>query len=381
VFAPSPTALERQGPAASSTTEPRPSPSGRQRVGEFGPHDIVGEMALLTGNPRMADVTAEESGFALALSTQGFQELVQVHPQLAVVLTHMVAARLGQTSTDGLGGKTVDRYRISRCIGRGGMAIVYEARELESGRTVALKMMSHRLVYEPSAQARFRREADVLFLLEHRNIARVFRRFNAYRTLFFAMEYCDGGDLLSMIRRGFRPDEKETRRLVGQLAAGLAFLHSRGVVHRDVKPSNVLVTREGLLKLADFGLATDLPSRVDSSMVTPAGVILGTPHYMAPEQMDGAPATTRSDVYALGCVLLEVLTGRPPFSGTGLYEILENKRSLALPARSELGPRGISRRLYSVLQTCLACEPEQRKVDLKALARWGKPLRIPAGLR
>lgn len=373
--------LIRQGDAGDSllllleggaSAEVRDAEGNRQPVGDFGPYEIIGEMAILTGEQRTADVVARRKGSALQLSTERFQQLVVQHPELGVVLTHMVAERLGEQSADGLGGKTVDRYRIRRCIGRGAMAIVYEAEEQPDGATVALKMMSHRLIYERGAMARFQREADMLLQLEHENVARALRSFSAYKTCFIAMEFCDGGDLAAMALAGFRPDEKEVLRIIGQIATGLIYLHGRNVVHRDLKPRNVLTTRAGVLKLADFGLARALATPIDQGLTLP-GTILGTPNYMAPEQFEEAPCSPASDVYALGCVALELLTGEPPFQGKTLWDTIKLKRGHSLPPRRKIG-RGISRKLHGFLCACLEPDPDERDVDLHAAARWAAAL-------
>ena len=346
----------------------------RHLVGEFGVFDVIGEMAILTGEPRTADVIADQDGHALVLQSDDFHELVSRHPELGVVLTHMVAERLGGGSADGLGSKVVDRYRIQRCIGRGGMAIVYEARELDTDETVALKMMSHRLMYEKGAKARFQREADILSTLQNANITRVWRRFSAYRTSFIAMEFCDGSDLSQLIQNGLDSGEKNVRKLLGQLAAGLEYLHSQGVVHRDLKPQNVLVSRDGSVKLTDFGLARTSSEPARDGLTVP-GAVLGTPMYMAPEQFDGAESSPAGDIYSLGCIALEVLTGIPPFHGQTFFEIAAKKLSDPLPPRRELG-HGISRKLHALLKMCLAPKPEDRKIDLRSFIRWSAPITI-----
>lgn len=364
--------LEGEAAATVETPEGR-----RSAVGDFGPYDIIGEMAILTGEPRTAEVAARSAGQALVLMSADLHDLVAQYPEIGVLLTHMVADRLGGKSADGLGSKVVDRYRIDRCIGRGSMAIVYEARELETNRRVALKMMSHRLIYEKGAKARFQREADILAGLEHENVTRIFRRFSAYRTCFIAMEFCDGCDLAALFSDGHSLPEEELRKVVGQLAAGLAYLHARDVVHRDLKPQNVLVWRGGRVGLADFGLARASAEPLQGGLTMP-GTLLGTPYYMAPEMLVGADASPASDLYALGCVAYELVTGDPPFRGETLYELATKRREATLPPRREVGP-GISPELHAFLVACLAPDPAQRRVDLAEIGRWSAPL-ATAGL-
>ncbi|MEZ5965470.1 MAG: protein kinase [Planctomycetota bacterium] len=354
---------------------------GKQHaLGAFGPGNLLGEMALVTDEKRMADVVANQDGEALVLSTEAFDELVGRHPELGIVLTHLVAARLGEGETDGLGGKVVGGYRIRRCLGRGATAIVYEAEHVDTRGRVALKMLSHHLIYEHGATVRFQREAEVLAGLSHPNIVRVSRRFQAYRTWFLVMELCDGADLETLSLNGYRPDDLETRAIIGQLAAGLAYLHARGVLHRDVKPQNVLVTRDGVLRLTDFGLARAGVPRQSDALTLP-GTVLGTPLYMAPEQMYGEDATPASDVYGLGATVLHLLTGSFPFLGPSLTHIAELKLRPSLPPRRQLGRRrmwrGLSRTVHRLLRTCLQPDPADRRVDLAQLAEWSRPVALP----
>jgi CRP-like cAMP-binding protein len=267
--------------------------------------DIVGEMALLTRDPRNADVVALEAGEAFVLSADLFEVLTSRHPDISVVLTDLLTERLGRQQIDALGQKVLHGYRVEECIGRGGMATVYRAVHEESGERVALKMMHHRLVYDPDALARFQREADIAESLAHKNIVAVYGRFSDYKTYFMVMEFCDGPTLGRVIREWGGLEEDAVRAVIGQLAQALTYLHDRDLAHRDLKPSNVLLTREGRVKLADFGLARPVYAR----KLTLRGVAVGTPAYMAPEQIAGRSVDSSVDIYALGCLAYELLTG------------------------------------------------------------------------
>lgn len=338
----------------------------------FGEHTLVGEMALITKQTRTADVVADTAVRAFVLSTPDFDDVASAFPELGMVVTHVVADRLGQQDVDGLNGRTVDRYRVLRCVGRGGMAVVYEGEDTESGERVALKMMSHSLIFERGALARFQREAAVLEGVVHPNIARIHRRFHAFRTYFIAMEFCQGPTLAQYLEeRGALP-EPAVRALVGQLADALATVHARGVVHRDLKPANVLVTDGGVLKLADFGLAKPVVVPA-ASAVTEANVVLGTPFYMAPEALVGTDAGTDCDVYSLGCVALEALTGRCPFRATSFSDLVVEKRRFEMPPAEAIGP-GISPEMHAFISRALAVSPEMRMCDLTRLALWSAPL-------
>ena len=220
----------------------RDTPKDRPPVGKFSAGDIVGEMSLITDEPRTADVVAETPVRALQLSASDFHVLTERHPDLRVVLTDVMADRLGHAKFDGLGGKDIHGYQVVQCVGRGGMGVVYEALDVTKGTRVALKMMNHRLIYQPNALRRFRREAAILKTLEHPSVARLYECFSAYKTEFLAMEFCPGPTLAEAIRSRGPLGESFVRRLMGHLAVALKYVHGRGIVHRDLKPSNIVLT-------------------------------------------------------------------------------------------------------------------------------------------
>lgn len=345
---------------------------GTERVLAFvKPGELVGEMALLTKERRSANVWAETDGVVLTLATGDFDSLVNEHPEVSVVLTNLVAERLGNKQVDALGGKQLDRFKIRRCIGRGSMAVVYEADDIDRDQRVALKMMSHRLVYAPGARERFEREGEILLGFRHPNIARMYRTFDAFKTRFIAMELCDGPALSTLLRSIGPMDEATTRGVLGQLAGAIQCLHDRGIAHRDLKPGNAMFRLDGTLKLMDFGLA--LPGvGTDTAPAEALGSIVGTPMYMAPELFDGAPPSLEADRYALGCIAYVLLTGRLPFKTTDLYELIELKQTLVVPPRQQIGG-GISKELHELIVRLLAPDPIERAFDLNAVATWTRP--------
>ena len=341
-------------------------------IGRFTTGDVVGEMALVTREPRTADVIADTPVTALRLPVPGFDRLALRHPVLAKVLTDVVAERLGQQTRDGLGGKTIDRYVIQRCIGRGGMAVVYQAREQDTGEPVALKMMSHRLIYEAGALARFHQEAELAQSLQHPNIASLQRLFPAYNTYFLVMELCDGIDLDRAVgSRGALP-EAQVRAIMGQLACALDYLHGSGMIHRDLKPSNVMVNRSGNVKLMDFGLAMPVVTLDDQTRVA-SGALEGTPGFMAPEQLTTTPLDGRADIYALACLAFVLLTGRSLFRGKTLLELVEEKMTVQLPPAASIGG-GISGELHAFLAGALRPVREDRPDSVRSLMHWAVPV-------
>ncbi len=361
----------------------RGAPSERPPIGEFGPGDIVGEMSLVTNEPRTADVVARTAVRFLELSASAFHELASRHPDLPLVLTEVVTERLGHAKFDGLGGKDVHGYQIVQCVGRGGMGVVYEARHVETNRRVALKMMNHRLIYQLSALRRFQREAAILETLDHPCIARLYECFAAYRTEFLAMEFCEGTTLSRVIAAPGPLGEEVGRGLLGHMARALSYVHGRGIVHRDLKPSNIVITPDGTIKLLDFGIVT---IEVDSDLwgtwktsSRPVGMI-GTPRYMAPEQFSHRVADRRTDFYGLACVAFEALSGRSVVEATDVLEIVRELAHFELPPRDSIG-RGISEEMHAVLAAGLQQDPAKRALDVDRLASWAGPLDFGGGAR
>ena len=364
----------------SAIAKVRDAPPGRSPVGEFGPGDIVGEMSLITNAPRMADVVAQTPVRARLLTATEFHGLAESYPELRVLLTNLVADRLGRSAYDGLGGKDIEGYRIERCIGRGGMGIVYKAKRLATAETVALKMMNHRLLYTAGAIRHFKREAAILQTLDHVSIPRLYDCFAAYRTQFLAMEFCEGSTLQEIVSSRGPLDEPLVRRIVGQLAIALRHVHAQGIVHRDLKPSNVMLTQSGLVKLLDFGIVMSPPTSHDASSTTDLSVsprFAGTMRYMAPEQFSREPIDQRADLYGLACVAFEALSGRPAIKAVGLLDVIQEKMSFVLPPADQIGS-GVTPEMHQVLAGGFEARRDQRVVDLDALSAWAGPIDLDA---
>jgi serine/threonine-protein kinase len=246
------------------------------------------------------------------------------------------------------------RYTVVRKLGAGGMANVYLAEDQELGRRVAIKILNERHANDEQFVERFRREAKNAAALSHPNIVSIYDRGEAEGTYYIAMEYIDGRSLKELIvSRGPAPITVAVE-YARQILSALRFAHRHGIVHRDIKPHNALVDAEGRVKVTDFGIA-----RAGTSQMTEAGSIVGTAQYLSPEQARGAPVDPRSDIYSLGVVLYELLTGAVPFNGDTPVEIAMKHLS-ALPEPPSARRAEIPRDLDLIVLRALAKDPEDR---------------------
>ena len=343
---------------------------------------LVGEMRLLTRAPRSADVVCRTPVRVAALEARDFHTLAEHHPAMLILLTEIMTQRLGQSTFDGLSGKDLEGYRVERCVGRGGMGVVYEATRMVGGERVALKMMNHTLLYRPQAIRNFHREADILSSLSHRTVAKLHARFSAYRTQFLVMEYCDGRTVRELLSHHGPLPETEVRKIVGQLADALRYLRAKSLAHLDLTPSNIMVSTTGGVKLLDFGLARALRPEEPVSDETFSELsvgslrMAGTPRYMAPEQFgESRSPDHRADWYALGCVAYEAVAGRPVVQSDDLFSIVREQQRFEIPPAADIGP-GVTEEMHEFLTSALQKRSDERLVDLEALSRWASPVEL-----
>ena len=261
-------------------------------------------------------------------------------------------------------GRTLAHYRINAAIGAGGMGEVYRATDMKLGRDVALKILPPDVASDPKRLARFQREARVVAALNHPNVVTLYSVEESGGVHFLTMELIEGQPLNQLIPANGLPVERIVE-ITGALAEALAAAHEKGIMHRDLKPANVMVTAEGRVKVLDFGLAKDVGAETSdgatqsSAGLTQAGIVMGTPAYMSPEQVSGRALDCRTDIFSLGVILHEMATGHRPFKGTSAAElvssILRDDPPLVTELRADL-PGDLAR----VIRRCLEKDPRHR---------------------
>ena len=270
-------------------------------------------------------------------------------------------------------GSVVDgRYTVLQRIGSGGMADVWLADDSHLQRQVALKVLHARFAQDTEFVERFRREAEAAAGLQHPNVVAVFDRGDVDGTYYIAMQYLEGRTLKQLIDAGLAPEQAVG--LIRQVLEGARFAHRHGIVHRDLKPQNVIVDDEGKATVTDFGIA-----RAGVSEITQAGSVMGTPHYLSPEQAQGFDVTAVSDLYSVGVMLYEALTGRVPFEGDSAVAVAMKQVSQAPQRPSSINPQ-VSPALDAAVMRALEKEPGQRFQSADAfIAALDAALRTPDG--
>jgi serine/threonine protein kinase len=280
-----------------------------------------------------------------------------------------------QTRTGSVGtllsGTRLGPYEIVSLLGAGGMGEVYKARDTRLDRTVAVKVLPRDVAGEPDMHKRFEREARTISKLNHPHICALHDVGEQGGSVFLVMEYLEGESLADRVTRGPLPLD-EALRYARQIAEALEEAHEHGIVHRDLKPANVMLTKKGA-KLLDFGIAKLRAAAVSeeaptatASALTGEGLIVGTPQYMAPEQLEGNPVDARTDVFAFGVLLYEMVTGRKAFEAPSRAALIAAILNTEPKALSEVPPP--SHALEGVIRRCLAKRPEQRFRSARDLA-------------
>ena len=266
------------------------------------------------------------------------------------------------------------RYRLLELLGQGGMATIFRALDTQLGREVAVKLLRPQYLRDPDFSSRFRQEAQNAASLSHPNVVTVYDYGEDPQGPFIVMEYVDGEDLASILRRNGALPPTQATRIAAAVARALAASHARGIVHRDVKPGNVLIGRDGRVKVVDFGIAR----AIAEAQMTMPGTTLGSVHYFSPEQARGEPATSESDIFSLGIVLYEMLTGSRPWEGDSAASVALARLTGPVPdpalARGSIPPD-----LAAITRKALARLPSDRFASAAAMADALESSRTAAG--
>src|ERR1041384_4644720 len=254
-------------------------------------------------------------------------------------------------------------YEILAELGRGGMAIVFKAKEKALERDVAIKVLPFSLAFDKEFVERFQREARTSAKLEHPSIIPIYRVGKSDRVIYFVMKFLRGKPLSSVLAaRGTLPPA-EIRQILVQVARALAYAHKSGIVHRDIKPDNIMFDEHGLAVVTDFGIA----KAASGGKLTGTGMSIGTPHYMSPEQARAQALDGRSDIYSLGVVGYQSLTGRVPFDGEDSFSIGYKHIMEELPVPQLRGPD--QRELFEIVRRMMAKSPDERFQSAEAVAQ------------
>ncbi|MFA5189121.1 MAG: protein kinase [Verrucomicrobiia bacterium] len=348
----------RKGEAEVCVASPDGS-GGRKVLARLGPGHVVGEMALLNREPRNADVIATTDCELDRLSAVDFESLCGRVPVLKMVLTRLVAHRLSWSGSDVLA-RRIGSYTVIAPIGEGGMAWVYRAicntvpADDPERRVVALKMLPHSLVTRPGFLEQFRQEANVMTGLRHENIVSLYETIEIYGTMFLVLEYVQGRSLRDWVGSQGRLSPDEVWSIACSITQALCAAHARGVIHRDVKPDNIMLRQDGVVKLMDFGIAVPLKGPT----VDLGGVAI-SPRYGAPEIFAGERGDPAADFYNLGIMLYEMVTGRSPFTADSYEEWAEAHQTIAPPPLQQYCP-GLRSDLEALINAALIKNPAER---------------------
>jgi serine/threonine-protein kinase len=261
-------------------------------------------------------------------------------------------------------GDQFDRYQIQAHMAQGGMSDVYRAFDLVDRREVAIKVPDQSMLGDPAQFERFQRELEVMNTLDHPAVLKGLGSGKHNRVPYLVTEFIDGQSLRALLEKSAPLSPEQAISLVRKIAEGMAYCHKNSVIHRDLKPENILVSHEGQPIIMDFGLAlTKSAHRITYSNLS---ATMGTPDYMAPEQIDGQRGDQRTDIYALGIMFYEMLTGRPPFTGDSNMAVMSQHVN-AIPPRLDKLNSAISPQLAAIVARCLLKNPGERFPNMEAL--------------
>jgi len=327
-------------------------------TGHWSRGDIVGISGLFTGEPRQAHVEAETEMQLWVLTKHQIDSISSYHPELLALITEIVANQFD--SKRPVANRQIGKYLATEIIGRGAHALVYKAIHSHLRMVVAIKMMRHHLALDASFLGNFQREAQIIASLNHENILRVYDYEQRYRTVFIISEYLEGEPLRSLLKRLGTIPHPLVLSYLRQICDGLAYAHGKGIIHRDITPDNIMVLAGDRIKIVDFGFACSLGGEDEH--------IGGALPYQAPELLEGKHADCRTDIYALGITLFELVNGQKPFTNEQLTVFLQTEEPRRLP-ELPVSDQPYSRLLQRI--TVKACQhhPAERYQNVDEIAK------------
>lgn len=341
--------------------------SQRHMVAKVGAGDMIGEMALLTGEVRNAGVIAETDMELWSLKKMEFDMLMEKYPDVRNFLTELITERF--VSRKLIADRKIGKYLIRYKIGTGGYAIVYGGSHELLNMPVAIKMMKHDLAMENLFISNFRNEARTIARFNHENIVKVFDIEERYRTVFIIMELLEGVPLEEFLGNKTRLSHAKVIDYLIQICSGLQYAHAKGIIHQDIKPANIFITKEDVVKILDFGLAC--PRGTEQADT------LGTPYYLSPEQIEMEPVDERSDIYALGVMTYEILLGKRPYPEDDLLKLMELHVEKDIPDPWQTDP-GISKSLRDLVIKACSRKKENRFNNMGEMISVLKDLQLSA---
>ncbi len=318
-------------------------------VNHYGEGDIVGGLGLLTGEARQCHVDAETDMKVWVLSQAQFEDISEKDPEILDFLTEIVADRFDSKRPTAF--REIGKYLTTYIIGRGAFSIVYKGIHSGLNMPVAIKMMRHHLAANPDFLVNFQNEAQIIASLDHENIVNVYDIEERFRTVFIIMEIVEGQSLRDMIDHLKTIPPPLAAYFLVQICRGLEYAHERGIIHRDINPTNIIVQRNDQLKILDFGLAC-----FDG---TEAYTSAGTLFYMSPEQIEGDAVDPRADIYSVGIAAYEMVTGKRPFPEDDHWELRNMHLTMDIPDPVLIAPDLPEQLRHFIIKACRR-DPEQR---------------------
>ena len=338
-------------------------PSGHRCRGE-----MVGITSVLTGEPQRAHIEAETDLELWVLDKGFFDRITQEDQSMVEFLTEVVASRFN--SKRPISDRRIGKYVATDIIGSGAFSIVYRGYHSELNMPVAIKMMKHDLYFYADFQKSMIDEAQTIAKLSHENIITVYDIEERFKTIFIIMEYLEGSSLRDMISVMKRVPIKSIVLYLVQLCRGLQYAHDRNIVHQDIKPGNIFILPNDKIRILDFGLASPFGSE---------GYMVGSPHYMAPEQVECFPVDNRTDIYSVGITTYEMLTGERPFKSDNMFEIQQMRVDRNIPDPAELVPDLPEALRGFILRACSRA-PDDRYSNMREAREALEPLARQYGI-